>query len=69
MRSLALPELLTIVAVALILAVVTVGGGVALWLVMARRQRALTLGSRSCAHCKQQIHLLGTFCPLCGQRV
>ena len=69
MRSLGLPELLTIVAVALILAVVTVGGGVALWLTAARRQRGPMLASRSCAHCKQQIPALGSFCPLCGQRL
>jgi hypothetical protein len=68
MRSLGFPELLTIVAVALILATVTVGGGVLLWVVMARRQRGLTLASRSCAHCNQQIPVLGMFCPFCGKR-
>ena len=69
MRSLGFPELLTIVAVALFLALWTVGGGVLLWLWMARRQRGSMLASRSCAHCQQQIPVLGTFCPLCGQRI
>jgi hypothetical protein len=69
MRSIGFPEMLTIVAVALILAVVTVGGGVLLWVLLSRRQAGPMLASRSCAHCHQQIPLLGSFCPLCGQRI
>jgi len=69
MRSIGFSELLGIVAVALMLAVLTVRGGVAMWMLAARRQRGPMLASRSCAHCKQQIPVLGSFFPLCSQRV
>jgi len=28
-----------------------------------------TVASRRCPHCEQQIPMIGSYCPICGQRV
>ena len=37
-------------------------------LVTAGQTKALTIASKPCRHCGQQIPDIGAFCPLCGQR-
>ena len=50
------------------LAIITVGGGLIL-----RKLNELcrppALGSRKCPHCDQRIPDIGSYCPLCGQRI
>ena len=46
-----------------------IAGVVLVWTLLNRRQQGLLIPARSCPHCSQQIPTLGSFCPLCGQRI
>ena len=61
MRSIGLPELIVIFGV-----VVLSIGLVVRYLIS---RQAKSVGSKSCSHWGQRIPDIGTFCPLCGQRM
>jgi hypothetical protein len=68
--GLGLPEILVIFVIFGFLA----GGATLVILVVTRlvtagQTKALTIASKPCRHCGQQIPDIGAFCPLCGQRI
>jgi hypothetical protein len=67
MRSIGLPELLILFAGLFVLLVLLTLGALAIWWAVKRKDNAA--GSRSCGHCGQRIPDIGTFCPICGQRL
>ncbi len=70
MRTLGLPEVLTIVVTFLLyLAVPTIICMIVVRWVVARQIKSLMIASKRCPHCSQQIPDIGSFCPLCGNKV
>jgi hypothetical protein len=68
--GLGFPEIVAILIIGGLLA----GGATPVILVVTRlvtagQTKALTIASKPCRHCGQQIPDIGAFCPLCGQRV
>jgi hypothetical protein len=61
MRSIGLPELIVIFGVVIL----SIGLGVRYLI----SRQAKSVASKSCSHCGQRIPDIGTFCPLCGQRM
>jgi hypothetical protein len=68
MGTIGVPELVTIATLAILLLLVPIGANRGCGLVIAKR-KSLAGGSRSCESCQQRVPDLGSFCPLCGQKM
>lgn len=69
MRSVGIPELLVIWGIGIIVLLLpAVAVAAIVWFVL-RRRPSVTPGSRTCAHCRQRIPDIGSFCAFCGQKI
>ena len=67
MRSIGLAELLTLFAIFALLPVIAI---VLVVRFLAKRGgKQLTVASKLCGSCGQRVPDLGSFCPLCGQKI
>jgi hypothetical protein len=69
MRSIGLPELLTIVTVAILRILPIAAVAAVIWFLIQRGRYQVTLGSRTCANCGQRVPDVGSFCAFCGQKL
>lgn len=64
MNSIGIPELVIIL---LVLLVPLASIAAVVWWVAQRKGKGI--GSKSCGHCGQRIPDIGSFCPICGQKL
>ena len=69
MGGLGIPELLVILGALVFMVVPVLAIIIAVRWIVARQIQRSTISSKPCKNCGQQIPDLGTFCPLCGQRL
>jgi hypothetical protein len=67
MRSIGMPELVVMQAVFLFAPIAAIA--IVVWLILKRRGLQVVAASRTCASCRQRVPDLGSFCPLCGQKI
>jgi hypothetical protein len=67
MRSIGIPEMEIMFGVLLLFILAPIALMVVFW--RAVKQKGNSLSSKSCGHCGGRIPDIGSFCPLCGQKL